>query len=126
MIPFLPMLGALFEDLAGIVDESGCYDDTVISPRWPVAPTITHAEVVAHDPASDGYIAYYWQRSEREIRLYVTGSGRTAYVRLFLPAQALEQVVMTINWSPTIRYGGNSHYAGVALGRLHVMVAVSW
>lgn len=123
------MLGALFEGLAGIVDEASRYDDAIISPRWSVEPAITRVEVVARYPASDGYVAYRWQRNDQSMQLYVTGSGRIAYVRFLLPETAGEAITMTVAGqpvTPTIEYIRNSRYAGVALDRLNVMVTVSW
>ncbi|MBO9314839.1 MAG: hypothetical protein J7456_03500, partial [Chloroflexus sp.] len=108
------MLGALFEGLAGIVDDSSRYEDTIVSPRWPVEPSVTRAEVVVRYPASDGYLAYRWQRDERGIQLYITGSGRTTYVRLLLPDTAGTEVTMTVDGvvvTPTIERIGISRYA---------------
>ena len=123
------MLGALFEGLAGIVDDSSRYEDTIVSPRWPVEPSVTRAEVVVRYPASDGYFAYRWQRDERGIQLYITGSGRTAYVRLLLPDTAGEEVTMTVDGvvvTPTIEWIGISRYASIALERLNATIAVTW
>ncbi|MEF3273284.1 MAG: hypothetical protein K6356_02635 [Chloroflexus sp.] len=123
------MLGALFEGLAGIADDASCYDDVIISPRWPVESAIMEAYVVARYPASDGYVAYRWQRAGRTLRLHVTGSGRTAYVRLMLPPEAGDEVMMTVAGqpvAPVIENVGLSRYAGVALDRLNVEVTVTW
>ncbi len=123
------MLAALMEGLAGIVDEASCYDDAIISPRWPVEPAIREAYVVAHYPASDGYVAYRWQRSDDYMRLLITGSGRTAYARLLLPAEAGDSLMMTVDGqpvTPVIEQIGASRYAGVALDRLNVEVIVAW
>lgn len=123
------MLGALFEGLAGIVDTASRYDDALISPRWPAEPAIMQAYVVARYPASDGYVAYRWQREAQGLRLYVTGSGRTAYVRFMLPPDAGDDVTMTVAGqpvTPVMEEVGLSRYAGVALDRLNVEVAVTW
>ncbi|WP_172812302.1 hypothetical protein [Chloroflexus islandicus] len=123
------MLGALFEGLAGIVDTASRYDDAIISPRWPAEPAIMQAYVVARYPASDGYVAYRWQREAQGLRLYVTGSGRTAYVRFMLPPDAGYDVTMTVAGqpvTPVMEEVGLSRYAGVALDRLNVEVTVTW
>lgn len=123
------MLGALFEGLAGIVDDSSRYEDTIVSPRWPVEPSITRAEVVVRYPASDGYLAYRWQRNERGIQLYITGSGQTASVRLLLPEAVGEEVTMTVDGvvvTPTIERIGISRYASIALERLNATITVTW
>ncbi len=123
------MLGALFEGLAGIVDDASRYEDTIVSPRWPVEPSITRAEVVVRYPASDGYLAYRWQRNERGIQLHITGSGQTASVRLLLPETAGEEVTMTVDGvvvTPMIERIGISRYASIALERLNATIAVTW
>lgn len=67
---------ALFEGLAGIRDTGRGYDRATVQPHWHVAGT-PWAEVCAHYPACDGYVAYrYEQHPETDTAsLWVTGSG---------------------------------------------------
>src|SRR5207237_10578364 len=56
------MLAALIEGAAGIEDQSARYQDVRLSPRWSAAADVSAARVVARYAASDGYVAYRWQR----------------------------------------------------------------
>jgi hypothetical protein len=79
------MLGALLEGAAGIEDESRAYRELTLSPRWSAAPDLREVYAVARYAASDGYVAYRWQRLEDRIRLELTGSGEHARLHLLLP-----------------------------------------
>jgi hypothetical protein len=78
---------ALVEGLAGVVDADVAYRRAAISPRWPAAGTLA-AKVVAHYPASDGYVAYDYRHdpAARAIALTLTGSGERARCHVLLPA----------------------------------------
>ncbi len=123
------MLGALFEGLAGVFDDASRYEEVIISPRWPVEPTVKQAYVVTRYPASTGYVAYRWQRDDRFLRLLITGSGRHATVRFLLPTDVGDRLTMMVDnqpVTPLIEVIGNSRYAGVTLDRLNVEVTVTW
>jgi hypothetical protein len=45
--------------------------------------------VVARYAASDGYVAYTWERADRGIALDITGSWQRAEVRVLLPAEGV-------------------------------------
>ncbi len=123
------MLGALFEGLAGVFDDASRYEEVIISPRWPVEPTVKQAYVVTRYPASTGYVAYCWQRDDRSLRLLITGSGRQATVRFLLPTDVGDRLTMMVDnqpVTPLIEVIGNSRYASVTLDRLNVEVMVTW
>lgn len=123
------MLGALFEGLAGVFDDASRYEEVIISPRWPVEPTVKQAYVVTRYPASTGYVAYRWQRDDRSLRLLITGSGQQATVRFLLPTDVGDQLTMMVDnqpVTPLIEVIGNSRYASVTLDRLNVEVTVTW
>ncbi|RMD82325.1 MAG: hypothetical protein D6823_01310, partial [Chloroflexi bacterium] len=123
------MLGALFEGLAGVFDDASRYEEVIISPRWPVEPTVKQAYVVTRYPASTGYVAYRWQRDDRSLRLLITGSGRQATVRFLLPTDVGDRLTMMVDnqpVTPLIEVIGNSRYASVTLDRLNVEVMVTW
>jgi hypothetical protein len=80
------MLGALIEGAAGIEDQGARYGDVQVSPRWSAADGVAEARVVARYAASDGYVAYHWQRAAAGLTLDFTGSSAHMRVRLLLPA----------------------------------------
>jgi hypothetical protein len=82
------MLGALMEGAAGIVDTQSRYQEVDVTPRWSALPEARDVRVVARYAASDGYVAYHWQRAEQRISLELTGTWQRAQVRLLLPEDA--------------------------------------
>ena len=95
------MLGALMEGAAGVEDNGVRYSDATLSPRWPAAPGVSGAYVVARYAASGGYVAYRWSRAEKELGLEATGSGAALHLRLLLPAAALRGLAVTLNGQPS-------------------------
>jgi hypothetical protein len=89
------MLGGLIEGAAGVTDEDNRYRAVTISPRWAAAPDVNSATVVARYGASDGYVAYRWERLPRGLRLTLAGSGERAMVRLLLPEDAPTPTTLT-------------------------------
>src|SRR4051812_21893118 len=85
------MLAALLEGAAGIEDQGARYQDVRLSPRWTATADVSAARVVARYAASDGYLAYRWQRTAGGLTLDFTGSGKRATLRLLLP-EAISQV----------------------------------
>jgi hypothetical protein len=121
------MLGALMEGAAGIEDHSTRYRDVVVSPRWTVAPTVASARVVARYGASDGYVAYTWERTAQGLQLDLTGSWEHARVRLLLPTDAPEEVNVWVDGNPapvTIEERGTSRYAVLEAEGGSVLVAL--
>lgn len=117
------MLAALMEGAAGVEDLGVRYSDVILSPRWSADPLVSRAYVVARYAASDGYVAYQWERTREggktHLKLQVTGSGWRTRVRLLLPAEALEVKDVTLNGQPvsyTSEVVGTSHY--VVIGDL--------
>ncbi|GAB4488245.1 MAG: hypothetical protein Fur0016_00450 [Anaerolineales bacterium] len=88
---------ALVEGLAGVVDTATAFENVCISPRW-AAAGVDSAEVTIHYPACDGYAAYHYHldKAAKRLTLTVTGSGRQAVLRLFLPdsLQAVNSVLV--------------------------------
>lgn len=78
---------ALIEGLAGIEDRGRAFSDAQVVPRWS-ATEAKSAAVCVHYPASDGYCAYRWQHDvrRRRITVDVTGSFRSARLRVLMPA----------------------------------------
>jgi hypothetical protein len=108
------MLGALLEGAAGIEDQSTRYREVTVSPRWTATPAVDSARVVARYGASDGYVAYTWERTAQGLRLDLTGSWEHAWVRLLLPTDAPEKVTLRVDGTPapiTIEARGTSRYA---------------
>ena len=91
------MLAALVEGAAGVRDESAMFDTVTLAPRWAAAPDVVSASVTIRYGASDGYIAYSWQREPNSFRLQWTGSGQRAALHLLVPAEAPDVVDVAIN-----------------------------
>jgi hypothetical protein len=124
------MVAALLEGAAGVVDTSSRYADLELSPRWAAAPDIERAYVVARYGASDGYVAYTWQRHAAGLALDLTGSWRTAHIRLLLPDEVDDDTVtVAVDGQPVEtsirRVGGSSYVLVDALGG-NVAVSVAW
>lgn len=83
------MLGALVEGAAGVEDRGQRYNDLLLSPRWAGEPTLDRVYVVTRYGASDGYVAYTWERSAKALTLDLTGSWERARIRLLLPAEGI-------------------------------------
>nr|WP_238530440.1 hypothetical protein [Oscillochloris trichoides] len=91
------MLAALIEGAAGVRDAQSCMRDVILSPRWAADASLNHVRVVARYPASDGYIAYRWQREEGALRLSLSGSAELLYINLLLPNEAPDDVQLQID-----------------------------
>ncbi|WP_238613489.1 hypothetical protein [Candidatus Oscillochloris fontis] len=91
------MLAALIEGAAGVRDAQSRMRDVILSPRWAADPTLSQVRVVARYPASDGYIAYLWQREANALRLSLSGSADVLYINLLLPADAPGAVQLQID-----------------------------
>jgi hypothetical protein len=94
------MLTALLEGAAGVEDQSARYQDVRLSPRWPAADDVDTARVVARYAASDGYVAYRWQREADSLMLDFTGSGKRATLRLLLPEAIAQVTQVTLDDQP--------------------------
>ncbi|NTV64339.1 MAG: hypothetical protein HGA65_12490, partial [Oscillochloris sp.] len=123
------MLDALIEGAAGITDVKQRLRDLVLSPRWAIDPAFRDVRVVARYAASDGYVAYIWQRRDRSIRLALSSSSSVSYVRILLPTDVPDQAQITLNGSPTelvITRSGPSRYASLPISGGSGEVVVSW
>lgn len=123
------MLGALMEGAAGVEDRSSRYRDVDVSPRWAAAPAITRAYVVARYAASDGYVAYTWERAADGLMLDMTGRAERARIRLLLPDETPQQVTVRVNdipVEPNIRDVAGRRYVVVEAPTGEVTVKVDW
>lgn len=126
------MIGALFEGAAGFADRQSRFADLQLTPRWAADPTFSEVRAVARYAASDGYAAYIWRREPGSLRLSLTGSAESAYVRLLLPREAPAQpegLTVTLDGAPiptVIDLAGESPYVAVALSGGDAEIVVSW
>ena len=126
------MVGALFEGAAGFADRGARFADLQLTPRWAADPSFTEVRAVARYGASDGYAAYVWRREPAGLRLTLTGSAQSAYVRLLLPPEAPDDpsaLRVTLDGAPlpaTIDLAGESPYVAVPVAGGDAEIAVSW
>ncbi len=93
------MLGALFEGAAGIEDREALYRNVVLSPRWIFTRDVDSVQAVARYAASEGYVAYRWQRMSSGVELQATGSGERFRVRIPLPEGVAAPTRVSLNGS---------------------------
>jgi hypothetical protein len=123
------MIGALIEGAAGVSDRGSRFSDLVLSPRWAAQPEISQAYVVARYGASDGYVAYTWQRGERSLRLRLSSTAEQAFVRLLLPKEAPETLQGTLNDQPVVvglQRDVRSRYDTVAVQGGVAEIVIEW
>jgi hypothetical protein len=124
------MLGALMEGAAGLRDQGSRYEEIVLSPRWSARPDLRRVEVTARYAASDAYVAYVWQRGERDLRLDLTGTWQSAHVRLMLPPEAAEPIAVLVNGESFpfdyTHASGGGYYAVVEISGGNADVIVQW
>jgi len=79
-------LQALIEGLAGLRDESGQMQKTVVAPRWAVTSENEIRAAVRY-AASDAYLAYRlrFDRAGKTVQLQYAGSGQAAQFHILLP-----------------------------------------
>ncbi|WP_152541278.1 hypothetical protein [Kallotenue papyrolyticum] len=106
------MLAALIEGAAGVQDRGTRFAHALIAPRWSAAPDVSSARVTVRYGASDGYVAYHWQRQADGLRLRWTGSGTHVTLRLLLPPAVPAARVLLDGRPITTRLEtvGASHY----------------
>ncbi|MFN3728221.1 MAG: hypothetical protein ACK4XJ_00715 [Fimbriimonadaceae bacterium] len=88
------VMAAFMEGLAGIVDTEPGYQSVTVTPQWALTD-VQDIQVVAHLPASNGYVAYRWQSDDKGIRLELAGSGERAKVNILL--QDTRDIVIEVN-----------------------------
>ncbi|NNJ11382.1 hypothetical protein EKD04_013660 [Chloroflexales bacterium ZM16-3] len=123
------MLAALIEGAAGVSDKAHGFRDLVLSPRWAADPAFTQVRAVARYAASDGYMAYTWRREDRAIRLSLSSSADSAFIRVMLPADAPQDVRVTLDsveMPLSISQSVESRYATVPISGGSAEVVVSW
>ncbi len=124
------MIGALIEGAAGINDRASRYHDLFLAPRWATDPAFTQVRAVARYAASDGYVAYLWQRDAHALTLTLTGSAASAYVRILIPQDIAKQplrVTLDGQSVPTnIDYVGNTPYVAVPVSRGDAAIRIVW
>ena len=122
------MLAALIEGAAGVRDSGALLRDVELSPRWAAAPDVQQAAVTVRYPASQGYLAYRWERMPSGLRLRTTGAG-SGTLRLLLPTDAADAPTVTQNGVPVafrIDRVGASRYAVLALPPALAVVELKW
>jgi len=79
-------MAALIEGLAGVESETPAYQQVRLSPRWSFTST-NEVNVTARYAASRGYVSYRYAHdpAKKTVNLTVTGSGKSAELRLLLP-----------------------------------------
>ncbi|NTW01829.1 MAG: hypothetical protein HGA19_11125 [Oscillochloris sp.] len=125
------MLAALIEGAAGVKDKQSRFRQIVLSPRWAADAAFRHVRAVARYPASDGYVAYIWQREEHALRLSLSSSAAEVSVRILLPIDAPQDLHVSLNGADvpvTISLGGESRYVAVPVteGEGSAEIVVSW
>lgn len=124
------MLAALMEGAAGIYDIAYRYEVAQVVPRWVFDPAVRSAYVVARSAASDGYVAYQWQRSDRRITFQITGSGTQLKLFIPLPADAPAQVQVEIDGirvsEPALMELGQTRAIVVDSSQLSHRITVEW
>ncbi len=79
------LVDAMYEGLAGAQNCSHGFREAVLAPRWPAAG-VRKADVVAHYPASDGYLAYRSDQQNDRLNLTVTSSGESIRPEIMIPS----------------------------------------
>ncbi len=125
------MLGALMEGAAGIGDTQSRYQEVDVAPRWTALPQARDVRVVARYAASDGYVAYHWQRAEQRISLELTGTWQRARVRLLLPEDAPKKrhLALQVNGEQrevVLKKEAGSRYIEVAAEGGNASVVLAW
>jgi hypothetical protein len=111
------MLAGLVQGAAGVQDDAAAFTQATLAPRWTATADVTTAQVVVRYGASEGYVAYTWQRTPRGLRLRWTGSGTAVRVQLLLPVDAPETVRMLVNGqvqTPTLTRLPSGRYVDVS------------
>jgi len=78
---------SMMEGLCGLRDDSVCFREARIEPRW-TAAGVAKAAATARYAASDGYVAcrFHHEPAAARIELAATGSGRRFHFHVLLPA----------------------------------------
>jgi hypothetical protein len=107
------MLAALIEGAAGVTDDHKLFEQASLAPRWSAAEDVRQAEVVVRYGASDGYVAYQWQRLPDGIQLRWTGPRDGVRLNVLLPIGASEEIRVELDGRPvegTVHEVGRSSY----------------
>ncbi len=75
---------ALVEGLAGIKDNGVAYNKAVIAPRWEAAG-VSKARAVVKYEASEGYVAYEYEKTDPYILFRFTGTPKETELKILLP-----------------------------------------
>lgn len=94
------MLAALIEGAAGIRDDGARFSQATIAPRWSGVREVDTASVTVRYGASDGYVAYRWERLPNGLQLTWTGSGERVDLHLLLPKDAPGRIQATLDGQP--------------------------
>jgi hypothetical protein len=91
------MLAGLVEGAAGVYDEGAAFSTATLAPRWAAAADVSAATATIRYGASQGYIAYRWQRHADGLEFSWTGAGEAVKILLLLPSDAPEQVQVSVD-----------------------------
>lgn len=94
------MLAALIEGAAGVRDNGVRFSEATLAPRWTGVREVDTASVTVRYGASDGYVAYRWERLPNGLRLTWTGSGEAVDLHLLLPQDAPGRIQATLDGQP--------------------------
>ncbi len=124
------MLAALMEGAAGVYDVAYGYEVAQVIPRWVFDPAVRSAYVVARSAAAQGYVAYQWQRRDRQVLVRLTGSGSQVKLQIPLPPDAPATVQVTLDGerlaTPPILDTGRTRAVIIDASRLSHLVVVDW
>lgn len=122
------MLSALIEGAAGVSDEDHGFRTLTLSPRWIADPALHTVYAVTRYAASDGYVAYTWQREDRAMRISLSSSAETAFVRVLLPTDAhnVRLRLDGVEADAVIDTAIESRYAVVPVSGGSAEIIVSW
>ncbi|HMQ31595.1 MAG TPA: hypothetical protein PKD53_12775 [Chloroflexaceae bacterium] len=124
------MIGALMEGAAGFDDGASRFEDLFLSPRWAADPALGEVRAVARYAASDAYAAYLWHREEGRITLTLTGTARSAYVRVLVP-QAIARLPLRVTRDgeevpAQLDLAGETPYVAVPVAGGDATITVEW
>ncbi len=122
------MLDAMIEGAVGVADRGAAMRDVVLSPRW-AATSPRGVYAVVRYPASDGYVAYTYNRAATSIDVQISSSADRIRLRVLLPPAARDVTTVTRNGGAvpytieTIRF---SRYVVLDIADVVAQVQVSW
>jgi len=106
-------MASLVEGLAGIKEGDKAFKKPIISPRWEAA-SVDSVGVTIKYAVSNGYVKYLYQKDKKnnQIKILVTGNGKSADFHLLLPdkIQNVKSIKANKRTSFSISKVENSYY----------------